>query len=1046
MKVGESVEIESQLLQLIEASNVLLTSTDSGEVLRNLLTVGQQFIRSDAYALWRMQEDGTQWWPTLSAGLSEAYCSVPASGRSINEVSEAPIGIEDVIGSPVFGERAHLYEAEGIRSMLIVAFPVHGEEWGTVVFYYRTPHRFSDAEIKLGTALRNLAATALARCELYEQQKRLREAAEHSARRSKFLAEAGEAIASSLHYEETAQILADLAVPFFADWCAVAILEEGEVRELASKHINPAKLEVLRELGKRYPPGDDSAVMSAFRTGRSVLIKDFSEQMLLARAQDEEHERMLRKAGIRSFILAPLITRGQRLGCITFAVGDSRQRYSEEDLALAEEIARRAAVAIDNARLHREVLASQQQWETVANSIPQMAWMADEKGDLFWYNRRWYEYTGTTFEQVQGWRWTVVHHPDHLDRVLRTFKHALESGEPWEDTFPLRSKEGEWRWFLSRALPIRDDSGCIVRWFGSNTDVTEERTVREALEASKAALARRVSEFETLLEVTPIGLVVAYDRECHQIRTNRAYAEWVGTSVDANISQTAPAGERLPYRIFKNGRQLSGEELPMQTAAREGKEVMTEVDLVRDDGRVVSIFGYSTPLFDEHGTPRGSVGAFINITDRLRREEERQQLLAREREARASAELLNRIGPLLLTELDLHRLVQAVTDVARELTGAEFGSFFYNVVNETGESYSLFTLSGAPREVFEKFGMPRKTAVFQPTFDGEGPLRSDDITQDPRYGRSAPHFGMPKGHPPVRSYLGVPVISRSGKVLGGLFFGHSAAGQFSAQHEALIVGIAAQAAIAIDNANLFEETRRTQDQLQRANDELKRANGDLEQFAYSASHDLREPLRNVGIYSQMIARRYAPQLDEDGLQFLKFIIDGARRMDALVNDLMAFTRAGAPDGQDGTERTSASEALQGAILNLASAIQESDAEIIYGELPDLPVRKVHLEQLFQNLLGNSIKYRSPEAPRIHVRAERKDGSWVFSVKDNGIGVEPEYRQRIFGIFKRLHREEDYPGTGMGLAICQRIVERYHGRIWVESEQGHGATFFFTVPA
>ncbi len=140
------------------------------------------------------------------------------------------------------------------------------------------------------------------------------------------------------------------------------------------------------------------------------------------------------------------------------------------------------------------------------------------------------------------------------------------------------------------------------------------------------------------------------------------------------------------------------------------------------------------------------------------------------------------------------------------------------------------------------------------------------------------------------------------------------------------------------------------------------------------------------------------------------------------------------------------EALQTAILNLSSAIDENSAEITHDELPDLPMRKVHLEQLFQNLLGNSIKYRSAEAPRIHVGAQRKEGAWVISVKDNGIGVEAEYRQRIFGIFKRLHRQEDYPGTGMGLAICQRIVERYHGRIWVESEHGHGATFFFAIPA
>lgn len=1038
-----SSHVDSQILQLVEASNVFLTSSDSREVLRHLLSVAQRFLKADGYAVWRRPEGQEHWTVVVSAGLSEAFCSEPS--RRTRAFPDTPACIEDVMSSPLVDDRANMYTAEGIRSVMAVRFPVRGAEDSTMVFYYRQSHRFSEGDTRIGTALRTLAAAALSTCELYGQQKQLREDAERSARRAQFLADVGAAIASSLNYEETARTLAGLAVPFFTDWCAVAIIEDGGVLEAANKHVNPAKLELMRDLGRRYPPANDSAIMVALRTGRSVLIKDFSEQHLKARAVNEEHERMLREAGVRSFILAPLVTRGICLGCITFATSDSQQYYSEDDLTLAEEIARRAAIAIDNARLHRQVLASQQQWETIANSIPQLAWMTDEKGEVFWYNHRWYEYTGTTFEQVQDWRWTALHHPDHVERVLQSFRGALESGEPWEDTFPIRSKEGEWRWFLSRAMPIRDDSGRILRWFGTNTDVTEQRAAREALEASKAALARRVAEFETLLEVTPIGLVVAYDRQCSQIRTNRAFAEWVGTSADANISQTGPAAGQLPYRVFKDGRQLRGEELPMQTAAREGKEVVTEVDLVRDDGRVVSIFGYSTPLFDEHGEPRGGVGAFVNITDRRRREEERQQLLARESEARASAELLNRIGPLLLTELDIHRLVQAVTDLARKLTGAELGSFFYNAVDEKGETYSLYTLSGAPREAFDKFGMPRKTAVFQPTYDGIGPLRSDNITQDPRYGKSAPHFGLPKGHPPVRSYLAVPVISRSGKVLGGLFFGHSAPAQFTERHEALTIGIAAQAAIAIDNANLFEETHRTQNQLQRANEELKRANSDLEQFAYSASHDLREPLRNVAIYSQMITRRYASQLDEQGLQFLSFVIDGAQRMDALVNDLLAFTRVGAmDDGQ--REQTHAVDALQAAILNLATAIKENEAEITYDELPDLPMRKVHLEQLFHNLLGNSIKYRSSERPRIHVGAERKEGAWVICVQDNGIGVEAEYRQRIFGIFKRLHRQEDYPGTGMGLAICQRIVERYHGRIWAESEHGEGATFFFAIPA
>ena len=166
-------------------------------------------------------------------------------------------------------------------------------------------------------------------------------------------------------------------------------------------------------------------------------------------------------------------------------------------------------------------------------------------------------------------------------------------------------------------------------------------------------------------------------------------------------------------------------------------------------------------------------------------------------------ETLNQVGRTLAAELDLERVVQAVTDAATEASGAQFGAFFYNVTNDSGESYMLYTLSGVPREAFSKFPMPRNTAVFAPTFDGSGIVRSDDITQDPRYGKSAPHHGMPQGHLPVRSYLAVPVISRSGEVLGGLFFGHEQPRVFTERAERLVAGIAAQAAIAIDNARLY---------------------------------------------------------------------------------------------------------------------------------------------------------------------------------------------------------------------------------------------------
>ncbi len=226
--------------------------------------------------------------------------------------------------------------------------------------------------------------------------------------------------------------------------------------------------------------------------------------------------------------------------------------------------------------------------------------------------------------------------------------------------------------------------------------------------------------------------------------------------------------------------------------------------------------------------------------------------------------------------------------------------------------------------------------------------------------------------------------------------------------------------------------------------ELRRANHDLEQFAYSASHDLQEPLRSVRIFSELLSDRYGSRLDGEALQFLGNIRDGADRMERLVRDLLAYTQTARTDMLP--EPVDANAAYQAAVTSLAAAITETGAVVGSDPLPVVSFHPTQLEQLFQNLIGNSLKYHRPGvAPVVEVAARRGDGEWIFSVKDNGIGIESEYTGKIFGLFKRLHGSSEYSGTGIGLALCQRIVERHHGRIWVDSEPGKGSAFHFTIP-
>jgi PAS domain S-box-containing protein len=234
-----------------------------------------------------------------------------------------------------------------------------------------------------------------------------------------------------------------------------------------------------------------------------------------------------------------------------------------------------------------------------------------------------------------------------------------------------------------------------------------------------------------------------------------------------------------------------------------------------------------------------------------------------------------------------------------------------------------------------------------------------------------------------------------------------------------------------------------QDKLKKALLDLERSNKELEQFAYVASHDLQEPLRMVASYTQLLEKRYKDQLDQDAKEFIRFAADGANRMRSLINDLLAYSRVGARGKP--LEPIDCHTVLGQAIVNLRMVIEDNHAIVTSDELPTVMADASQMVQLFQNMVGNAIKFRGEESPRIHVSAEEKGNEWVFSVKDNGIGIDPQFEKRIFVAFQRLHSREKYPGTGIGLAICNKIADRHGGRIWVESELGKGSTFYFTMP-
>jgi signal transduction histidine kinase len=248
---------------------------------------------------------------------------------------------------------------------------------------------------------------------------------------------------------------------------------------------------------------------------------------------------------------------------------------------------------------------------------------------------------------------------------------------------------------------------------------------------------------------------------------------------------------------------------------------------------------------------------------------------------------------------------------------------------------------------------------------------------------------------------------------------------------------------ALQERQLREDRRRAEEELARKVEELARSNMELEQFAYVASHDLQEPLRMVAAYTQLLAERYHGKLDEQADKYIHYAVDGALRMQTLIQDLLAFSRAGRADME--REAADCNLLVEEALKNLSIAIRESGAKVNFECLPMITGNRAQLRQVFQNLIGNAVKFHGSQPPVVEISAQQEGEHWLFSLSDNGIGIAPEHVDSIFVVFQRLHTRNEYQGNGIGLSICKKIIERHGGRIWVESQEGQGATFKFTLP-
>jgi signal transduction histidine kinase len=411
-------------------------------------------------------------------------------------------------------------------------------------------------------------------------------------------------------------------------------------------------------------------------------------------------------------------------------------------------------------------------------------------------------------------------------------------------------------------------------------------------------------------------------------------------------------------------------------------------------------------------------------------------------EEREALETINKVGQMLSAELDLQQLVQALTDAGTEITDAQFGSFFYNMRDERGSFYKLYTLSGALRSHFAHFPMPRVTDLFDPTFSGEGVIRLADVKQDSRYGKNSPYYGLPEGHLPVTSYLAVPVVSRSGEVIGGLFFGHSEPGVFTERHERIVTGLAGQAAIAMDNARLYEAARK-------ARQEAETANRLKDEFLATVSHELRTPLNAIFGWSRLLR---TGRLDKTNASHaVEIIVRNAKAQEQIIEDILDVSRIITGKIRLHVSPIEIAPAVEAAIDSLRPTADARGVDLL--TMLDTESNQVlgdtsRLQQIVWNLLSNAIKF-SPEGGRVQIVLQRMDINHIeIVVSDTGQGISKEFLPYVFERFRQADSSttRKYGGLGLGLAIVRHLVELHGGSVSAESPgEGLGATFTVKLP-
>jgi PAS domain S-box-containing protein len=640
---------------------------------------------------------------------------------------------------------------------------------------------------------------------------------------------------------------------------------------------------------------------------------------------------------------------------------------------------------------------------------------------------------GYTAEEVIGKSITILIPKDHEDEEPAILAR-LRAGQRIEHYETVRvRKDGRPIDISLTVSPIRGPNGQIIGASKIARDITEQKQARRALDEASTRL-------KLALTAARLG-DWSWDAKSDVVSLSETAARVFGVPPGA---QTTWA--RLRELLHEEDREPA--RLAVEKSLADHTDYDIEYRVEHNNHSEVWVSAKGRGVYAEDGSVLGMLGFVQDITTRKNNEETL-------REQAEALRTLYEMGKTISAELNLHNTVQAVTNAATDLTGARFGSFFYNVLNEEGASYMLYTLAGVPREAFAHFPMPRATDLFGPTFRGEGVVRIDDVKRDPRYGKNSPYFGMPDGHLPVTSYLAVPVISRSGEVLGGLFFGHPEPAVFTERDEIIVSGLASQAAIAMDNARLYETAKTARAQAEQAAAE----NGRLykqaeessrlkEEFLATISHELRTPLSAILGWARML--RLGQLSPENSAKALDTIERNARAQAQLVDDLLDVSRIITGKLRMDVRPSEPKSFIDAAVEAVQPAADAKGVRVqkVLDTGPiSIPGDPVRLQQVVWNLLSNAIKF-TPRGGRVQIRSERVNSHLEIVVSDTGQGISADFLPHVFDRFRQADQKtsRQHGGMGLGLAIVRHLVEMHGGTVRAHSDgEGKGATFTVMLP-